>query len=242
MACQAISACTVVQKVTTVYSTFLQLHTNHLTALHTFYTTLGFHVTAHKSYIDIPIGATLLRFQSDDTPLIGGYHFAINVAVNDIVSVRNWLSTRTPLIQSKQGTTIFQFDEWHAQAVYCYDPDNNIVEFIVRRSTVTQPQSAFRVEHSLCISEIGLACANVPTTIAQFRTAFAIPDFFSHNDEFWPIGDDNGLFIMVQTPRLWYPDTLIPAALVPVTVKFHTAPNQHWQLNGYPYRITPSLD
>jgi catechol-2,3-dioxygenase len=227
---------------TTMHITFLQLHTNNLPALHTFYAALGFHVTAHASFIDITIGSTLLRFQDDETPLSGGYHFAINIAVSDIAIVHDWLSAHTPIIQSAQGTTMFQFDEWQAHAIYCYDPDNNIVEFIVRRTIVTQPQSFFRVDQSLCISEIGLGCADVPATIAQFRTAVAIPDFFSHNDEFWPIGDDHGLFIMVQSPRLWYPDTPIPAALLPVTVKFHTAPDQHWQLDGYPYRITSSVD
>jgi len=225
-----------------MHITFLQLHTNNLPALHTFYAALGFHVTAHESYIDIAIGSTLLRFQDDDTPLTGGYHFAINVAVNDIAIVRDWLSTHTAIIQSNQGATIFEFDEWHAQAIYCYDPDNNIVEFILRRDIVTNPHASFRVDQSLCISEIGLACIDVPTTITQFRNSFAISDFFSHNDEFWPIGDNHGLFIMVRTPRLWYPDTPIPAALLPVTVKFHTAPDQHWQLDGYPYRITSSVD
>jgi len=230
------------QRMMTMHITFLQLHTNNLPALQAFYSSLGFHVTLHDEYIDIPIGTTLLRFQFDDTPLSGGYHFAINVAVPDIAIVRDWLRAHTPIIQSTQGTTIFQFDEWHAQAIYCYDPDNNIVEFIVRSDIVTHPHTSFRVADSLCISEIGLACTDVPATIAQFRNSVTIPDFFSHNAEFWPIGDNHGLFIMVQSSRLWYPDTPIPAALMPVTVKFHTAPNQHWQLDGYPYRITPSAD
>jgi catechol-2,3-dioxygenase len=225
-----------------MHMTFLQLHTNNLPALQTFYAALGFTVSAHDQYIDIPIGTTLLRFHADDTPLSGGYHFAINVAVSDIAIVREWLSKHTPIIQSVQGTTIFQFDEWQAHAIYCYDPDHNIVEFILRREIVIHPQSSFHATDSLCISEIGMACTDVPATIAQFRNSVAIPDFFSHNDEFWPIGDNHGLFIMVQSPRLWYPDTPVPAALLPVTVKFHTAPNQHWQLDGYPYRITPSVD
>lgn len=225
-----------------MHMTFLQLHSNNIPALQKFYTSLGFLVTDHDTFIDIPIGSTLLRFQEDDTPLTGGYHFAINVAVDDIAIVRDWLSSLTPIIQSDQGTTIFQFDEWNAHAIYCYDPDHNILEFILRNNIVAQPQSSFRVAHSLCISEIGLACADVPATIAQFRNAVAIPDFFSHNDEFWPIGDDNGLFIMVRSPRLWYPDTPIPAALMPLTVKFHTGHNHHWQLDGYPYRITQSDD
>ena len=225
-----------------MHITFLQLHTNNLPALQAFYAALGFTITAHDTYIDIPIGTTLLRFQADDTPLSGGYHFAINVAVSDIAIVREWLSNHTPIIHSAQGTTIFQFDEWQAHAIYCYDPDHNIVEFILRREIVNYPQSSFHAMDSLCISEIGLACIDVPATITQFRNSFAIPDFFSHNDEFWPIGDNHGLFIMVRAPRLWYPDTAIPAALLPVTIKFHTAPNQHWQLDGYPYRITPADD
>jgi catechol-2,3-dioxygenase len=237
-----INADSVVQRMISMHMTFLQLHTNNLPALQAFYSSLGFHVTLHDEYIDIPIGTTLLRFQFYDTPLSGGYHFAINVAVTDIAIVRDWLRAHTPIIQSTQGTTIFQFDEWHAQAIYCYDPDNNIVEFIVRSDIVTHPHTSFRVADSLCISEIGLACTDVPATIAQFRNSVTIPDFFSHNAEFWPIGDNHGLFIMVQSPRLWYPDTPVPAALMPVTVKFHTAPNQHWQLDGYPYRITSADD
>lgn len=161
-----------------MHITFLQLHTNNLPALQAFYSSLGFHVTLHDEYIDIPIGTTLLRFQVDDTPLRGGYHFAINVAVPDIAIVRDWLRAHTPIIQSTQGTTIFQFDEWHAQAIYCYDPDNNIVEFIVRSDIVTHPHTSFRVADSLCVSEIGLACTDVPATIAQFRNSVTIPDFF----------------------------------------------------------------
>lgn len=54
-----------------MHMTFLQLHSNNIPALQKFYTSLGFLVTDHDTFIDIPIGSTLLRFRKTTRPSQG---------------------------------------------------------------------------------------------------------------------------------------------------------------------------
>jgi hypothetical protein len=56
----------------------------------------------------------------------------------------------------------------------------------------------------LRISEIGLAVPDVPTAAESQQNAFGLPVFGAAAAEFTPLGDPNGLLIVVQDVRPWF--------------------------------------
>jgi hypothetical protein len=56
------------------------------------------------------------------------------------------------------------------------------------------------------------------------------------NENFTPIGDENGLFILPFKDRIWMPDSGVPAKMLPVKVKVEVNGRQ-WEVRGVPYEI-----
>jgi hypothetical protein len=57
------------------------------------------------------------------------------------------------------------------------------------------------------------------------------------NENFTPVGDENGLLILPAKDRIWMPDSGVPAKLLPVRVRGE-ANGGEWQVRGVPYEIT----
>jgi catechol-2,3-dioxygenase len=72
----------------------------------------------------------------------------------------------------------------------------------------------------LRISEIGLAVPDVPAAVAALQNTFGLPVFGTAAGEFTPLGDHDGLLIVVQQDRPWFPTTLTPSlGTIAVTVE-----------------------
>ncbi len=56
------------------------------------------------------------------------------------------------------------------------------------------------------------------------------------NENFTPVGDDNGLLILPAVNRIWMPDSGVPAKLLPVNTQ-GTANGKEWEVRGVPYEI-----
>ena len=56
------------------------------------------------------------------------------------------------------------------------------------------------------------------------------------SETFTAVGDAEGLFITVKQGRIWYPNTGIPAQLLPVCVHFQVDKIK-FILSGVPYQI-----
>jgi len=77
------------------------------------------------------IGKSKLIFKKSER--FQPYHFAINIPANKENEALNWLKQRVEILRDG-NYEIQNFDSWNARAIYFYDEDKNIVEFIARKN------------------------------------------------------------------------------------------------------------
>lgn len=148
--------------------------------------------------------------QASTPPAIA--HFAFNVPENLFDEAVAWLSARTSLLTNAAGDErLFDFTNWNAHAVYFTDPDGNIAELIARHTLPTSRRASFEI---LGISEIGLVTDDVPGT----ATSLGLPPYRQGGPQFQPVGDEEGLLIIVHQGRPWYPDNRYPAEPIAFSV------------------------
>ncbi|QCK16108.1 VOC family protein [Mangrovivirga cuniculi] len=133
------------------------------------------------------------------------YHFAINIPSNKETEALKWLKERVTIL--KQGKTEIQdFDFWNAKAIYFYDIDKNIVEFIARKNMKIENKEEFSVNSLLEISEIGMPVSDIETTFSRLEKIVNIEIFDGGFERFCAIGDENGLFICINKKiKDWFP-------------------------------------
>ena len=149
------------------------------------------------------VGTTVWTlWQAETPPAIA--HFAFNIPENQFEAAVAWLRERAPLLTEPEGRERFAFSDWDAHAVYFPDPDGNIAELIARH---TLPESRRESMEFLSISEIGLVVDDVPAAAATLGLTSYRPGHAS----FRPLGDEEGLVIVVPRERPWYPDNRHPA-------------------------------
>jgi catechol-2,3-dioxygenase len=203
----------------------LHLQTADLGALVSFYGTLvgedAVKLVGHQ--LEVKIGRSSLTFTRANQPLNGVYHVAINIPKNQFEQAKTWLRERVPFIADNAGEDSFYSENWDAHMVYFYDPAGNIVELIARHTLDNTSDVPFSQASLLSISEIGIAADDVAAQVASLseRTG-ARPYHWSGSSVFTPVGDAEGLFIVVQHGREWFPDTGQAAEHLPVTVVVHT--------------------
>ena len=87
------------------------------------------------------------------------------------------------------------FSSWGgARAVYFRDPEENVGELIARPS----PHS------ELTLAEVGLPVDDVPAAVETLSELGLVP-YRDGSDDFTPVGDDDGLLIVVRVGRGWFP-------------------------------------
>ena len=196
---------------------------------------LSFVVTAAET-LTVLTGTSELIFRYEHG-FTGIYHFAFNVPENRLDKVREYLEkSNIALIADADGKTVFDFHFWDAHAIYIYDPSRNIVEFIARHElsgVFPNSDTAFRpVVDVQCISEVGLATADVPALAAHLLATLCIETYRESNANFFPIGNANGLFIVVSEGRVWYPATGIPAQILPVVATAANEKGRRFTIRG----------
>jgi catechol-2,3-dioxygenase len=135
------------------------------------------------------------------------YHFAFTIPSNKFEEAQAWASRRVQLLPVTAGGTIADFKNWNAKAFYFYDNNQNIVEFIARFDLANDSQNPFDGASVFSISEIGIVTGNAKTYAGKMISEYGL-NFFSKQppqDDFVAIGDDHGLFIVVNDKRNWYP-------------------------------------
>lgn len=123
---------------------------------------------------------------------------------------KRWVSERGISVFSKDGQNEFPFEKWNATAFYFYDPDGNLVEFIAHHSLDNEASEAFGPKHLLRISEIGLPVENVPQVVKELTNAFPLRLWSGDGEQFAALGDAEGLLIVVDKERPWFPDGRLP--------------------------------
>jgi catechol-2,3-dioxygenase len=175
---------------------------------------------------------TELEFRRHNGELEPYYHFAINIPANKIEEARAWLKDRVKLLwlDDYQGD-IAEFTNWNARSVYFFDPAGNIVEFIARYDLDNASDEPFSPKQFISVSEVGLV---VPSAEMSSKADELLEDFrltwFNKQpplETFKAIGDDEGLFILVQEQRNWYPTRDRVAMLAPLKIYFSVKGRHH---------------
>ncbi|BFM44745.1 hypothetical protein CFS9_33860 [Flavobacterium sp. CFS9] len=161
--------------------------------------------------VTIEAGKSVLKF-IENQQFNSIYHFAFNIPQNKLQEAIKWAEDKLELIVIEDTTVIANFENWNANAIYFYDNNGNILEFIVRYDLNNAQTEPFSSQSILNISEIGIVNENPLILANQLITQHGL-EFFSKNDNselFAALGDDEGLLIMVRPNRNWYP-TQIPS-------------------------------
>ena len=149
------------------------------------------------------VGKSLLRFIENDK--FQPYHFAINIPANQVNEALDWLKYSLAILKDGQNE-IQDFDLWNAKAIYFYDPDKNIVEFIGRKNLGKETSKKFTADALMEISEIGIPVDHIEVTYKTLRKILDIKIFDGGFERFCAIGDETGLFICInKNIKDWYP-------------------------------------
>lgn len=156
----------------------------------------------------IVIGWSTIHPVPADSPSTGRVHLAFTVPDNRFAEAMAWLRERSPLQRSPDGKEYFALESnWKSQSVYFTGPDGLILELIGRKrlphSSHTGP---FHGSEITCLSEVGLPVDEVPDTQCRLADAFGLTPLSQPSDAFAPMGDDEGLLIVVDATRRWFPE------------------------------------
>jgi catechol 2,3-dioxygenase-like lactoylglutathione lyase family enzyme len=143
------------------------------------------------------------------------HHFAFHVADLE------------PWKQRLDVTDEHDFSSWGgARAVYFRDPEENVVELIAR------PQA----RPELALAEVGLPVRDVAAAVDVLERELGLHPYDEWGDSFAPLGDDDGLLIVVRGGRGWFP-VGVPAGSSPIEVTIAGARTGTVELPGSRHRV-----
>jgi catechol-2,3-dioxygenase len=206
----------------------LQLFTDRLPALREFYTqVLGFALVAEsESSFVVQCGQSQLEYVQGESAY---YHFAYNIVPDQLISAAAWLKEKGIALLPFENEEIVDFPNWKAQSVYFYDPAGNILEFIARRRLPERGHGAFSISDVLNISEIGIGTYEFKEMHAFLHHQMNVPVFGTPSPIFYALGDDHGLFILVDAHvKKWIP-MMEPALPFPYAAEISEA-GQKWRM------------
>ena len=160
-------------------------------------------VISTPEYTSFKIGESILTFKyrKNTTP----YHFAFNIPSNKEKEALYWLKERVDIL-SFDDKEIIDFSSWNAKAIYFYDLDKNIVEFISRKNIDLISEQKFSSKEIYNISEIGIHSENIEETFQKLNNINESTIYSGDLERFCAIGDENGLFIVVNSNlKKWFP-------------------------------------
>lgn len=186
----------------------IEIQTDDLLETENFYIELlGFQLV-HKTddFITFKTGHSKLTFIKSEN-VNPKYHFAFNIPNNKLEEAINWSKSKVRLIENEDKSVVANFESWNANAIYFYDNNNNILEFITRHDLSNTSEKPFDTSIIESISEIGIVTEK-PIELAEKLIESSGLYYFdksTKNEKFAALGNDNGLFIIVETNRKWYP-------------------------------------
>lgn len=198
----------------------VQLSTVKLQAQQHFYTEqLGFPlVMQSESAFTVRVGSTHLTFNQTSAPQEPTYHFAFNVPENQIDSALSWVEPRAEVIRTNGKAVYLASDAWNADLLYFYDAAGNIVEFIARHNLNNATQQPFSTDSILNVSEVGIVVPDVPEYLVWLEEHLGQTMWQGNGQDFAAVGDEQGLLIVAQQGRNWFPLDNMPATVHPTTV------------------------
>lgn len=186
----------------------LQLITNQLEETETFYNQILNIPTQDKNENErsFLIGKTRLSFVlgSEDHPV---YHLAFDIPKNQLMEAYQWLKQRTSIIPVTPETDFSNFELWNSKSFYFHDNNENLLELICRYDLDNEATKPFDGAAILSVSEIGLVSEDVPFLAETLMSKYSLDIYEKQpaQDNFTVLGDEQGLLILVNEDRNWYP-------------------------------------
>jgi len=198
----------------------LTLLSSDISAQAEFYIKLGFSiVNRSEKEVHVQVGSTLLVFKEDEGEE-HFYHFAFLIPSDRIDDAIEHCRKNDIKLLLNNGKVITDFGT--GKAIYFFDRDGNIGEFIQRPSLGIEKQGPFSLDMIECVNEISLPAVDPLSKSKELIETFGIqtlPKEF--NAKFNWVGDFRGVFLVVDVGRHWLP-TEIPAIRSRIQVDFET--------------------
>ncbi|WP_378741824.1 VOC family protein [Nocardia brasiliensis] len=192
--------------------------TTHLDAVAEFYRdTLQLPVMVEPDRATVEIGLSKLVV-TRGAPHEGGHHLAFDISPNDFDRARHWLSERVEPLTVNGSDTIDGPPGWDSRSVYFRGPDNILLELIARQFHSAAPATPSDPPRLLSISEVGIAVPDVQQAVRDLAETYGLQAFTPQLPTFTPVGDHDGLLILVAPERIWFPTEADRPAHAPVTV------------------------
>ncbi|WP_311082264.1 VOC family protein [Paenibacillus polymyxa] len=189
------------------------LGTHSFEAMKAFYgSLLDFQVTEEGPLrLSFQVGESVLAFQESSHIENEFYHIAFTIPTNKFIEAKQWVIDREISLIARSEEDEFFFENWNATALYLYDPDHNLVEFIAHHTLDNAVAEAFGPNSILRISEIGLPVDDVPEVSRIITKTFQLNSWGGAGQKFAPLGNVEGSFIVIDKQRPWFPDDRLPA-------------------------------
>ena len=219
----------------------IQLYTHNFSKQLNFYTqTLGFELLEKQDkFFRLKAGNSILQFAEDESISQNlNYHFAFNIPENQIQEAAIWIVEKGLTLLPFQNKNILDFPNWNAEALYFFDENRNIVEFIARHDLNNQSKIPFSARSICEISEIGLPVDNVKEFYEQMTKVIDVPVYshISNMTSFCAAGNAQGLFIIVPLQRNWLP-TQVENGVFPIHIILEDEKQQDAKFQFGNYKI-----
>lgn len=209
----------------------VQLATRSLDDTARFYERLGCTVSAADDSVRVTVGASQLVFRALDG-MTGAHHLAFTIPTGTFADAKRRLA-EVATVLGADGVDEFEGPAgWDSRSVYFEGPDRQLLELIERRELPDgspaptdgdapqhAPQHAPQLASLLVsVSEVGIAVPDVLGTVEALRGHGLDPYANPPGPDFAPVGDVDGLLILVSTGRRWFPTLDRTPSTAPVVV------------------------
>jgi catechol-2,3-dioxygenase len=191
----------------------------------------------------VVVGASVISFAKVSMERRPFYHFAFNIPENKIEKAFNWQKQKTAIVHPNPNGPhgqIVTFNHWNAHSVFFLDPAGNLLEYIARHDLGNARPGNFSANDILNVSEIGLIVDDVYETGRSVQESLGLASYRDAQAGFWPIGDENGLLLMIKKDRVWsgHNGQENKVDIFKTKVHLHSEVRQPWKSSAYPYEVS----
>ncbi|KQU29392.1 MULTISPECIES: VOC family protein [unclassified Rhodococcus (in: high G+C Gram-positive bacteria)] len=158
--------------------------------------------TGDESTVHVEIGTSQLTLTPDEFAA-GAHHLAFEVSTSQFAEVAAWLRARVETISVDGSDLITGPPGWRSTSLYFLGPEGMVLEAITREARV--PQDSDDALRFVAVSEIGLGVIDVSAARSTAEDVLGLSPYFLSRPVFEPLGDHNGLLIVVDRDRVWFP-------------------------------------
>ncbi|WP_078326649.1 VOC family protein [Mycobacteroides salmoniphilum] len=149
----------------------------------------------------------------------GAHHIAFTIPAGSLSAAKEWLSQRVTLQTDDQWHDEFACaPHWQARSIYFTGPDHAVLELIERNILDNHTDHSFGVGDIRSLSEVGFGVSDVLETQRRMHETLGLLPFGEPAPGFGPVGDHDGLFILVPSDVTWRPENRIPPPAAPTVV------------------------